>query len=255
MMPSLMIADMQEKGVRSLRRGLDVLQAIADAGGEVSLRELARRLQLAESTVHGLLQTLVNSGHVLRTTERRYALGHALISLGEATNRKLGTQATPVLQQVATMTGENTDLVVLEGPDAVYIAQAVMPGSTRSAREVERRLPAWSTAAGRALLSQLTRSELLVFIERHLPPSAPRPEQLLTDLAHVHRRGFAAEIEEVEAGVSCVALPVAVSPIPLALAITGPSERLTTERIPALVPHLRHVADQLGSDLRRSLQS
>src|ERR1700716_1351473 len=57
-------------GVRSLRRGLDVLEAIADAGGEVSLRELSRHLRLAESTVHGLLQTLVLSGHVYRTPER-----------------------------------------------------------------------------------------------------------------------------------------------------------------------------------------
>jgi IclR family acetate operon transcriptional repressor len=243
------------RSVRSLRRGLDVLAAIADSGGEVSLRELAGRLQLAESTVHGLLQTLVDSGHVLRTTERRYALGHALIRLGEATNRKLGAQATPALQQVATMTGENADLAVLEGPDAVYIAQAVMPGSTRSVREVERRLPAWSTAAGRVLLSQLTRSELLVFVERHLPPADPRPENLLAELARVHRRGYASETEEVEPGISCVALPVASSPVPLALAVTGPCERLTPERIPALVPHLRRVAERLGSDLRRSLQS
>jgi IclR family acetate operon transcriptional repressor len=242
-------------GVRSLRRGLEVLQAIADAGGEASLRELSKRLQLAESTVHGLLHTLVLSGHVVRTSERRYGLGHALIQLGEATNRKLGVQATAALQQVATLTGENADLAVLEGADAVYIAQAVMPGTTRSAREVERRLPARSTAAGRALLSQLTPTELKVFIQRHLPRADSLPQQLVTELADVRRRGYASEADEVEPGISCVAVPVAAGPIPLALTVTGPSDRLTAERMPALAPHLRRVAEQLASDLRRSLQA
>jgi IclR family acetate operon transcriptional repressor len=239
-------------GVRSLRRGLDVLQAIADAGGEVSLRELARRLRLAESTVHGLLRTLVISGHVHRTPDRRYALGPALIRLGEASNRKLGTQATPALRRLAELTGENADIAVLEGADAVYIAQAVVPGSTRSAREVERRLPAWSTAAGRVLLSQLTRSELGLFARHHLPADGPGPEPFLADLAHVHGEGWASENDLVESGVSCLAVPVPGGPIPLALTATGPSQRLTPERMLTLLPRLRQVAGELGAGLWRS---
>jgi IclR family transcriptional regulator, acetate operon repressor len=242
----------ESSGVRSLRRGLEVLQAIADAGGEASLRDVARQLQLAESTTHGLLQTLVLSGHVVRTDERRYGLGHALIRLGEATNRKLGAQTTGALQELATLTGENVDLAVLEGSDAVYIAQATMPGSPRSAREAERRLPARSTAAGRALLSQLPPAELTEFIERHVVPAGASPSRLAGDLAVVRRRGFATEINEVEAGVSCVAVPV-TGALPMALTVTGPSDRLTGERMPALTPHLRRVATEIGSGLRRTL--
>lgn len=240
-------------GVRSLRRGLEVLQTIADAGGEVSLRELSRRLELAESTLHGLLQTLVQSGHVLRTADRRYALGHALIRLGEATNRKLSEQAAPSLASLAEMTGENADLVVLEGADAVYLAEAVIPGSVRSAREVERRLPAWSTAAGQALLSQLSRGELALYIERHLPPINSHASQLLTELAHVNRRGYAFEAEEVEPNISCIAMPVPASPTPLALSLTGPTARMTTDRIGEMARQLRGVTVRLGADLRRSL--
>src|SRR5258708_1949951 len=187
-------------GVRSLRRGLDVLEAIADAGGEVSLRELSRRLHLAESTVHGLLQTLVLSGHVHRSPERRYALGHALIRLGEASNRKLALQAAPTLRCLAEIAGENADLAVLEGTDAVYVAQAVVPRAPRSSREVDRRLPASTTAAGRVLLSQLPPAEIDLFMRRrsgHRDEVAPPPDRLLTHLARIPSPGYAIETEEI----------------------------------------------------------
>ena len=245
-------------GVRSLRRGLDVLEAIADAGGEVSLRELSRRLHLAESTVHGLLQTLVLSGHVHRTPERRYALGHALIRLGEASNRKLALQAAPMLRRLAEIAGENTDLAVLEGTDAVYVAQAVVPRSPRSSREVERRLSASTTAAGRVLLSQLPSAEIDLFVRRHLASEdrvAPRPDRFLTGLARIRAQGYAIETDEVEAGISCLALPVRGAPIPLALTVTGPSSRLTVDQMLSLRPQVHQTAEQLAAELRRSLSS
>jgi IclR family acetate operon transcriptional repressor len=243
-------------GVQSLRRGLDILEAIADAGGEVSLRELSRRLQLAESTVHGLLRTLVLSGHVHRTPDRRYALGHALIRLGEATNRKLGVQAGPALRRLAEIAGENADLAVLEGADAVYVAQAVVPRSPRSAREVERRLPASTTAAGRILLSQLPHAEIELFVQHHMSGGQEtRPERFLADLARVRSQGYAIETDEVEAGISCLALPVRGAPIPLALTVTGPSARLTAEHMLSLRPPVNRVAEQLAAELRRSLTS
>ena len=245
-------------GVRSLRRGLDVLEAIADAGGEVSLRNLSRRLQLAESTVHGLLQTLVLSGHVHRTPERRYALGHALIRLGEASNRKLALQAAPTLRRVAEIAGENADLAVLEGTDAVYVAQAVVPRSPRSSREVERRLPASTTAAGQVLLSQLPPAEIDLFVRRQLPSDdgvEPRLDRFLTGLARIRSQGYAIETDEVEAGISCLALPVRGAPIPLALTVTGPSSRLTVDHMFSLRPQIHQTAEQLATELRRSLSS
>jgi IclR family acetate operon transcriptional repressor len=245
-------------GVRSLRRGLDVLEAIADAGGEVSLRNLSRRLQLAESTVHGLLQTLVLSGHVHRTPERRYALGHALIRLGEASNRKLALQAAPTLRRVAEIAGENADLAVLEGTDAVYVAQAVVPRSPRSSREVERRLPASTTAAGRVLLSQLPPAEIDLFVRRQLTSEdgiERRLDRFLTGLARIRSQGYGIETDEVEAGISCLALPVRGAPIPLALTVTGPSSRLTVDHMLSLRPQIHQTAEQLATELRRSLSS
>jgi IclR family acetate operon transcriptional repressor len=239
-------------GVRSLRRGLDVLEAIADAGGEVSLRNLSRRLQLAESTVHGLLQTLVLSGHVRQTPERRYALGHALIRLGEASNRKLALRAAPTLRRLAEIVGMNADLAVLEGTDAVYVAQAVVARSPRSPREVERRLPAVTTAAGRVLLSQLPPAEIDLFVRRHLMSEdgvTPRLDRFLAGLARIRCHGYAIETDEVEAGISCLALPVRGAPIPLALTVTGPSSRLTVDHMLSLRPQVHQTAERLAAEL------
>jgi IclR family acetate operon transcriptional repressor len=239
-------------GVRSLRRGLDVLEAMADAGGEVSLRQLSRRLQLAESTVHGLLQTLVLSGHVHQTPERRYALGHALIRLGEASNRKLAALAAPILRRLAEITGENADLAVLEGTDAVYVAQAVVPRSPRSSQEVERRLPAATTAAGQVLLSQLPAAGIDLFVRSRLMSEdgvTPRLDRFHAALARIRSQGYAFETDEVEAGISCLALPVRGAPIPLALTVTGPSSRLTVDHMLSLRPQVHQTAERLAAEL------
>jgi IclR family acetate operon transcriptional repressor len=229
---------------------------MADAGGEVSLRQLSRLLQLAESTVHGLLQTLVLSGHVRQTPERRYALGHALIRLGEASNQKLAQRAAPTLRRLAEIVGMNADLAVLEGTDAVYVAQAVVARSPRSPREVERRLPAVATAAGRVLLSQLPPAEIDLFVRRHLTSHltsedgvTPGPDRFLAGLARIRSRGYAIETDEVEAGISCLALPVRAAPIPLALTVTGPSSRLTVDHLLSLRPQLHQTAERLAAQL------
>jgi IclR family acetate operon transcriptional repressor len=239
-------------GVRSLRRGLDVLEAMADAGGEVSLRQLSRRLRLAESTVHGLLRTLVLTGHVRQTPERRYALGHALIRLGEASNRKLALRAAPTLRRLAELVEVNTDLAVLEGTDAVYVANAVVARVPRSSCEVERRLPAMATAAGRVLLSQLPPAEIDLFVRCHLTGAdgrAARPDRFLAGLARVRTDGYAIETDEVEAGISCLALPVPEAPIPLAITVTGPSSRLRADRLLSLRSQVHRAAGQLAAQL------
>jgi len=50
--------------------------------------------------------------------------------------------------------------------------------------------------------------------------------------------------------VRCVAAPVLNAPAPVAISVSGPTERVTTERVPQIAVLLQEIASQLSIALR-----
>ena len=64
-------------GSQSLERGLDILEMIEAEGGDVGVRELARRLGLSPTIVQRLISSLALRGYIEKNSENaRYRLGH-----------------------------------------------------------------------------------------------------------------------------------------------------------------------------------
>ena len=126
-------------GVQSLQRAFDLLERMADAGGEASLSELAATSGLPLPTIHRLIRTLVTCGYVRQNSNRRYALGPRLIRLGESASRQFGTWARPWLARLVDQVEETANLAVLDGDEVVYVAQVPSRHSMRMFTEVGRR--------------------------------------------------------------------------------------------------------------------
>src|SRR5688572_13827325 len=56
----------------ALRRGFAVLEALLEAAHPMTSRDVAAAVGLSDSTAHRLLQTLCETGHVVRDGARRY---------------------------------------------------------------------------------------------------------------------------------------------------------------------------------------
>lgn len=123
-------------GVQSLERAFDLLERMADAGGEVGLSELSASSGLPLPTIHRLMRTLVVCGYVRQQPNRRYALGPRLIRLGESASRLLGTWARPYLARLVEETGETANMALLDGDEVVYVAQVPSKHSMRMFTEV-----------------------------------------------------------------------------------------------------------------------
>ena len=82
------------EGVRSLERAFDLLEHLADAGGEMALSELTDASGLPMPTIYRLMQTLVAKGYVRQEPSKRYALGPRLIRLGDSAGRLLRVNMT-----------------------------------------------------------------------------------------------------------------------------------------------------------------
>ncbi|MFF4016479.1 IclR family transcriptional regulator [Streptomyces sp. NPDC001843] len=241
-------------GVQSLERAFDLLERMADAGGEVGLSELSASSGLPLPTIHRLMRTLVAGGYVRQQANRRYALGPRLIRLGESASRLLGTWARPHLARLVEETGETANVALLDGDEIVYVAQVPSKHSMRMFTEVGRRVLPHSTGVGKALLADVPDDEVRALLARTGMPAATEktittPEGFLAALADVRRQGYAVDDNEQEMGVRCLAVAVPGSPTATAVSISGPAGRVTEAATERIVPVLRQVAAELSRSL------
>ncbi len=242
-------------GVQSLSRAFAILEAMADAGGEIGLSQLATEAQLPPATIHRLVRTLVDLGYVRQEPSRHYSLGPRLMRLVDTSTKRLATLAHPYMSDVVDALGESVNLAVLDGEEIVYVAQ-VQPSQNfmRMFTEVGRRAKPHTTAVGKAILATKPEAEVRELLKR--TGMARRTEQTLTtpkllfaDLERVRERGYALDDGEQELGVRCVALTVPQAARPMALSMSGPLTRMSDDVIDQAVPILRQAAAKIGAEL------
>jgi IclR family acetate operon transcriptional repressor len=143
---------------------------------------------------------------------------------------------------------------VLEGDDAVYLAQVPSPHTLRMFAEVGRHVPLHSTAVGKVLLAAMPRERAVALLRRTGLP--PRTGATLTDLDALGRvldavqaDGWASDDEEHEGGIRCVAVPVfSGEQVVAAVSLSGPAERFGGGRDPELVATMQQVCRAFAAD-------
>ena len=143
-----------------LRRAANALDEIAAAPGELRLVDLEARIGLAKSTVRRLLVGLVEVGFASVDDQGRFSLGDRLLGLGGADSARLTTMFRPVLEELATATGETVDLSMLQGRQMLFIDQVESAHRLRAVSAVGMRFPLESTANGKAALELLADEHL-----------------------------------------------------------------------------------------------
>ncbi|TWH22874.1 IclR family transcriptional regulator [Prauserella rugosa] len=241
-------------GVQSLERAFELLERLADAGGEASLSELATSSGLPMPTIHRLIRTLVASGYVRQNANRRYALGARLIRLGEHASLQFGTWARPLLAELVDEVGETANLAVLERDEVVYVSQAPSKHSMRMFTEVGRRLLPHGTGVGKAILAGLPSDEVRALLGRTGMPAytdhtITDVDRFLAHLADIAEQGYALDESEQELGVRCIAVPVPGTPTPTAVSVSGPEGRLTKDAVGRIAPLVIRTAEQLSKQL------
>ena len=222
--------------VEAVDRALRVLQALAPAGPRgVPLAELATALGLNKTTVHRTLAALRHRGFAVQDpVTGGYALGPSATRLAEDYLREenLPVLLHPALVALSADTDELVHLGVLDGSSVVYLDKVEPERAVRVWSAVGRRVPAVTTALGRALLAhQPLDPSRLEGLLRAAPGSPLSAQDVAELLAGARRVGYATEQEENEAGICCVAVPLLRSGVAVAaVSITAPVERMGPAR-------------------------
>lgn len=241
-------------GVQSVDRAFDLLELVADAGGEATLSQLADASGLPQPTIHRLLRTLISGGYVRQQPSRRYSLGPRLIRLGETASRVLGASAGPHLTRLRDLTGETSNMAVLDGDQVVYVAQVPSPHAMRMFTEVGQRVDLHCTAVGKAVLATLPPAECDRILSRitmspHTIHTITDPAVIREEIEQIRERGYAVDDGEQEIGVRCFAVAIPDAPTRAALSISGPQARVSGLDMDRIIPLLQETAARLGRDL------
>jgi IclR family acetate operon transcriptional repressor len=253
--PTPSSTEVPKSGVQSVHRVLDVIESIADSGGELAIGEIAAASHLPPATAHRLVRTLVDRGYVRQLSDRRYALGFRFVPLGTTASRMIGSTAGALLDRLVEELGESANIAILSGDRAEYVAQSSSRHAMRLFTEVGRRVELHCSGVGKAMLATLPDAEIEAIVDRSgLTARTPHTLTTLADLqdalAGVRRAGHALDEQEQELGVRCVAVALPTeSGSRLAVSVSGPLTRMDDGLVERAVPLLHAAAERLAADL------
>jgi IclR family transcriptional regulator, acetate operon repressor len=244
------------------QKTLSVLDALAvDAAGGTRLGDIAARAGLPRSTVHRILQRLVEHGYARAEGDGRYVAGPRVLALAGGVLRQLDHgYLTPVLSALREDVGHTVHFALLTGHEATYIEKLEVPGAGyQMASRVGGRMPLHCTSIGKAILAGLPvaerhallgRSELVARTSRTL---VTLPE-LDRELERVREDGYAVDDEENERNIRCVGAAVHDTrgrPTG-AVSVSALTLDLTPDEVPAVGRRVRAAADELSEALSAS---
>ena len=247
----------EKSGVQSVERIFQLIESLAAHPAGAGLQRLAQDTDLAKSTVHRLLASLVSLGYAAQDENGRYRLTLKMFELssGIVNSMDIKDVAKVHLERLAQRTGEAVHLVIRDGQDIVYIYKTES-GPMRMSSRVGLRSPLYCTGVGKAILATLPADEV-TNIWQHTTPQKLTTHTIVefdaqqAQLAEVRTNGYAIDDEENELGVRCVAvaIPGVGGRADSAFSISGLAPYMTPERIRRIATLAQDARTDIMADL------
>jgi DNA-binding IclR family transcriptional regulator len=233
-----------------------ILEAFSRDRPELALKEIVEITGQTSSGVYRILVNLVRLGVVELTDAGRYRVAPKLFRIGSLAVSDIRRTALPWLTWVRDRLDYTTNLIVLDGREAVLVEflQSVRP--FHMADTIGSRDPLHCTAAGKCLLAFMSderRSETVSAMDMHVyTPNTIRTRQgLEVELGEVRIQGYALDRGEYEFHARCIAVPLfdRTDQASGALSVTGPEPLLSSPELEQVVEALRKAGRGLSADL------
>ena len=225
----------------------------------VGISEIAMRLGISKSTVHGLTAALEEMGVIIRNpTNKRYSLGYTIVELG-----KKGLSRIPLrelarrhIEELEEETGETVFLGIRRN-DYIFILDTV-----ESKKELKITAPSGtkmslsSGAIGKLFLAFMEENRVLRYLTakgltRYTENTITDLDKYLAEIEEVRKKGYAIDREEYLQEVRAVAAIIKSQGAPLgAIWVVGFSSSLTDDKMGYTIKRTMKAADVISQDLK-----
>lgn len=221
-----------------MRNGDDFSPAVIDRlaallsefrhGGDLTLSQLAARVELPRSSVHRLLSQLVDCAWVTRNG-RTYSLSREMMTWGARAQQqdRLYRAAHPLLHELHRSTGLHAHLAVLNGPDVRHL-DCVGPAHATSSGRVGAHQPALRTAPGRVIvaLAGVAHPQATRTLEQLA--ANPRGAEVRQEIARIRQRHVALAADPLDGTRAWLSVPIGAPQAAIgALSLSGPTDQIS----------------------------
>lgn len=201
---------------RSVSRISSLLKCFTLDKSELGISEISRKIELPKSTVHRTLSALAKEGLIIRNEETgKYTIGPELHIMGSiyANVTNLFTAAKPVMKTLNELTGEAVVLSVLDNRYVRIVTHEEPEYPFRYVVPIGHMRPAYASAMGRAMLSDLTDEEVdNLFPEEQLKPVTDKTistkKELKRFLQQIRKTGISYNPEGIHRGIHGIAAAI-----------------------------------------------
>jgi DNA-binding IclR family transcriptional regulator len=195
---------------------------------------------------------------VERTPNGKFRLGLRLFDFGNRSIEQydLRDRAQPHLRRLVAETEETAHLCILEQARVIYIDKIEPARAVRMITRIGTSNPVYCTSVGKAILAFLPEERAAdvmrrIRFERFTHRTIATLEALRAEMEKTRRRGYAVDDEELEEGLRCIAVPLLdAQRLPVAaVSVSGPSFRVTAQKLPSIANHLLQCVRGISVDM------
>jgi len=239
----------------SVKKAFKILQTIADSSTGLGVSELAKRLKIGKSTVHGITSALEEMGVLVRDPlHKKYNLGYTLLELRKKAYGKMELRdvARIPMEKLMEKIGETVFLGILNGDHVTILDMVESHNEMKITSPPGTRLPIIAGATGKAFLSQFEEKKAKEIIQRiglvrFTSKSIVDQKKFFKEVEETKKKGYAIDDEEYMLGVKAVAAPIqTLSPPPAAIWVVGFTSSLNDQKMEKVVSEIRKTAQEIS---------
>lgn len=236
---------MEKENHRTTARVIEILDLISNSSSGLTLTEISSKINAPKSSIHPILKTLSDSNFLKYDTNSfSYRIGYKAFEIGNSflANFNIMAEVKNSMINIVNICSETCHFAVLIDGDVLYLQKIDSPEPIRMMSTLGKRIPAYGTGLGKALLIDYEINQLKKLYSNGLSKLTKNTiasfEELYNQLKQARSEGFAYEIEESNEHIRCIAIPIRrKGTIVAALSVAIPVFRYSEEKA-ELIRHL-----------------
>lgn len=240
-------------------RTLTILEALFENNNGLTIMEIVRETDIAQNTAMRIAQTLEMRGYVKRHSDsKRFIVTEKLFNISSPSldGKSLIATAYDNMCELRDLTGESIQILVKSNWKATVLEQVPGHHPVTVLGKVGMRIPIYSCAPGKAILSAISDSELENFfketkLKKFTDQTLSTRKSLMAEITKAKKEGFTVDRSEGLEGIQCVAAPILdkhLNPV-AAITVIGPKFRLTEDKFSNLGQQCINAARAIESKL------
>lgn len=245
--------------INSIDRALEILLLMCEKGHELGISEISNYLNIYKSTIHRTLVTLENRGFVQQNNATgKYGLGISAFRVGMSVkdNFSIKNLIHPFALELSKKYNEVINIGILDKTSELYPKHIII--EKLDSNKILSITPSYGSTGyshvsslGKVLLAYSPREYLDKYKNNKLLKFTKNSivdwDDLFVELELIRERGYSIDNEELEIGLTCVAVPIfnGMNEIVAGLSISGPTVRMTPKRLEKMIIDLKSIMEKM----------